>query len=506
MTTNRLAGHVVGTTAGAVRGRWEDGLAVFRGIPYADPPLGAHRFAAPRPPSAWDGVREADAFGPPAPQEPALPGAVPPAHASGDAWLTVNVWTPDPDPLARRPVMVWIHGGSYRSGHSGSPGHDGRHLARDGDVVVVSLNYRLGVEGFARIDGAPANRGLLDQVAALEWVRDNIAGFGGDPDRVTVFGESSGAGCVASLTAMPSAAGLFHRAVAQSMPGTFLSDELARDVARALAAEAGLSPTAASLATTDPRALPAAGQALSARMPRHAARWGRLAPTRVPYAPVVDGEVLPTTPWRALAAGAGRGPDLLVGHNRDEFRLFGALSGAGEVGPVKAARTLRLYAPRIDGPAAYRSAYPDATPADLFERVQNDWLFVVPALRLAEAALAGGGRAHVYELTLPAPADPALGSPHALDVPLLFGTFHADLGVLFFAGRDPSPAITELSTLMRRAWGSFAATGDPGWPAYDTERRTVRVLDTPPRVAGHPEETTMRLWRGTEIEPLPLLD
>jgi para-nitrobenzyl esterase len=181
----------VRTAAGVVRGRTEDGLAVFRGIPYAEPPIGAARFQAPRRVRGWDGVREAFIFGPPAPQDANMAGrgGGDLFKGTGDDWLTVNVWTPEPDPAARRPVMVWIHGGAYKHGFSGSPGYDARHLARDGDVVFVSLNYRLGVEGFARIDGVPANRALLDQVAALEWVRDNITAFGGDPDKVT--GESA---------------------------------------------------------------------------------------------------------------------------------------------------------------------------------------------------------------------------------------------------------------------------------------------------------------------------
>ena len=182
-----------------------------------------------------------------------------PRDAAGDDWLTVNVWSPEPVPGAGLPVMVWIQGGAYAFGMSGLPEYDGGRLARDGGVVVVTFNYRVGVEGFAQIEGAPANRGLLDQVAALEWVRDNIRAFGGDPDRVTVFGESAGAGSVAALMAMPRAAGLFRRAVAQSVPGTFFTPELAADIAAAFAAELGLRPTVADLSAVAPAELSAAG-------------------------------------------------------------------------------------------------------------------------------------------------------------------------------------------------------------------------------------------------------
>ncbi|MFK0116596.1 carboxylesterase/lipase family protein [Streptomyces sp. NPDC090994] len=502
---NGGSGLVVGTAGGAVRGRREDGLTVFRGIPFAAPPVGEARFAAPRPAEAWDGVREAYAFGPPPPQDLLVPGQAAAGSGDGD-WLTVNVWTPDADPAARRPVMVWIHGGAYKLGHGGSPGYDARRIAADGDLVVVTFNYRVGMEGFARIDGAPANRGLLDQVAALEWVRDNIEGFGGDPDQVTVFGESAGAGSIAALLAMPRAGGLFRRAIAQSVPGTFFSDELARDIGAALAAEAGLRPTAADLATVDPDRLVRAGQTLAAKMPGYTGRWGQAAPTVTPYSPVVDGDVLPVLPWRALADGASRDVDLVVGHNRDEFRLFVAMGGQlGTIGEERAASALRMYAPGPGGEAAYRAAFPDAGAGELYEKVQTDWLFAVPTMRLAEAHLAGGGRAHAYELTWPAPGNGGgLGACHALDLPLLFGTFDADLGALLFAGAEPDEVALALSARFRASWTAFARTGDPGWPAYDTGRRLVQVLDTEPAVVPYPEETTRRLWEGHDISALPL--
>ncbi|MFC8219820.1 carboxylesterase/lipase family protein [Streptomyces sp. NPDC057362] len=497
---------VVRTSAGAVRGRTEDGLAVFRGIPFAQPPVGEARFAAPRRPRPWDGVRDAYAFGPPPPQDLGVAGTVgPPDVPEGDDWLTVNVWTPAADPAAHRPVMVWIYGGAYKMGHSGNPAYDARRIAADGDLVVVTLNYRVGMEGFAHIEGAPANRGLLDQVAALVWVQDNIAAFGGDPGRVTIFGESAGAGSVASLLAMPRAAGLFRRAVAQSVPGTFFSTELARDIGADLAAELGLRPTVADLSDIAPDQLVRAGQALAPKMPGNVARWGQAAPTITPYAPVVDGEILPVTPWQALRSGAARDIDLMVGHNRDENRLFTMMAGKlGKIDEDRASAALRLYAPH--GEAAYRAAFPGASAHDLYEHVQTDWLFAMPSLHLAEAHLAGGGRAHVYELTWPAPAfGGALGACHALDIPLLFGTFQADLALLQFGGAEPSEEALALSSRFRASWTAFARTGDPGWPAYDTQRRLVQVLDTEPTVAPYPEETSRRLWEGHEFTPLPLL-
>lgn len=287
----------VRAVAGALRGSREAGVAVFRGIPYAEPPVGALRFAAPRPAEGWSGVREAVSYGPPPPQAGVFGMDALAQDTAGDDWLTVNVWSPEPGPGAGLPVMVWIHGGAFVIGMSGLPEYDGGRLARDGGVVVVTFNYRVGIEGFAQIEGAPANRGL-DQVAALEWVRDNIRAFGGDPDRVTVFGQSAGAGSVAALLATDHAAGLFRRAVAQSAQSTFFSPELAADITAACAAELGLRPTVADLSGVAPHRLTAAGDAVSAKMDRWAHRWGLAAHRSIPFSPVVDGDVLAVTRGR----------------------------------------------------------------------------------------------------------------------------------------------------------------------------------------------------------------
>lgn len=501
------------TTAGLVQGRAEAGLAVFRGIPYAQPPVGPARFQAPLPVTPWDGVREAYEFGPPAPQDAFMGSGGGEAGHLGDDWLTVNVWTPAPDPAARRPVMVWIHGGAYKLGSSSSPGYDVQHIAREGDLVVVSLNYRLGIEGFAQIEGAPANRGLLDQIAALEWVRDNITAFGGDPDQVTVMGDSAGAGSIAALLVMPRARGLFRRAVAQSVPGTFFTPELARDVAAALAAEAGLRPTAGELAGTDPRTLPATGPAVEAKIGQYGRSWGPLAHALTLFSPVVDGDVLPVTPWEGLARGAGRDVDLIVGHNHDEWRTFLLMGGLfGKVTEEQAAEALRQFAPEAtegtegaDGERAYREAFPEASAEDLFELVQSDWLFRMPVLKLAEAQAAGGGTAYLYDLAWQSPGTGGLlRACHGLDGPLLFGTYDAHLGIPAI-GPDHTAEARVLTAQIRGAWTEFATKGDPGWPAYDPERRLTRIFDTTPSTAPYPLETSRRLWQDHRFEALPLL-
>jgi len=497
------------TAAGVLRGRaGQGGTAVFRGVPYAAPPVGPLRFAAPRPAPAWAGVRQATVFGTPPPQSAAFGmDVLAPADADDGDWLTLNVWTPDPGPGAGLPVMVWLFGGAYVIGMSGLPEYDGGRLAQRG-VVLVTLNYRLGIEGFGLVEGAPGNRGLLDQVAALGWVRDNIRPFGGDPDRVTVFGESAGAGSLAALLAMPRAAGLFRRAVAQSVPGPFLSSGLAADIAGELAAELGLRPTVDDLGTVAPGRLTAAADALGARMGRYAHRWGVLAHTAIPLAPVVDGDVLPRAPWEALAAGAARDIELVVGHTRDEYRLFMALDGTlgEEIAEDRVAETLRNFSPDGSGDEAYRKAAPGLGPAGLYELVRSDWLFRMPSLHLAEAQVAGGGSAHFYELAWEAPGmGGMLGACHGLDVPLVFGNFGGGLPALLL-GETPPAAAEELSALFRAAWTRFAAGEGPGWPAYDTGGRLVRLFDDArTTVTTYPEEASRALWRDHVFGALPLL-
>jgi para-nitrobenzyl esterase len=488
----------VSTSAGRVRGRVEHGNAVFRGIPFAQPPLGELRFQAPQPVTSWDGVRDAGEFGPPCPQA-SFPGdPVPPPDTTGE-WLTVNVWTPDPGARAL-PVLVWIHGGAYLFG-SGGPGYDGTPFASAG-TVFVSCNYRLGMEGFAQIPGAPANRGLLDAIAALRWVKDNIERFGGDPAHVTVFGESAGAGVIAALLAMNDASGLFNRAIAQSVPGTFFSPDLAGSVTDAVAAAAGLPVTYDALAGADPMRLVAAQMDVTARMAEFR-DWGGVRVTVTPFSPVVDGEVLTRAPWRALIAGAARDVELLTGHNKDEYRLFIAREGRlGRITDEEANVVLDYFAPAPDGPAGYRKAYPGADAGGLYEVAFSDWLFRMPTLHLAQAHAMSGGTTYLYELAAQAPAGP-FGACHALDVPLVFGAYGEGMGELL-TGPEPPPAFVALGDLMRREWVSFATCGSPGWAAYGTEHRTTRVYDLQPDVCSYPEEVSMRLWERHMFDALGL--
>ena len=499
-----LTEPVVRTASGLVRGvraAGQPGISVFRGIPFARPPVGDLRFAAPRPATPWDGTREAAVFGPAPPQSAysLTPAPAPAPGTDPDDWLTVNVFSPDPG-AAGLPVMVWIYGGAYRAGASSLPGYDGTPLARHG-VVLVTFNHRVGVEGYAYLPGVPANRALLDQVAALRWVRENIAAFGGDPARVTVFGESAGAGAIAALLVMPDAAGLFRRAIAQSVPGTFFSPALAADVTAAIAAQAGLPPTAEAFQAAGPLRLAAAADAV--RPGDHPGRWGPVALTPTPFSPVVDGEVLRGAPWQAVTQGAARGIDLITGHTRDEYRLFTEAYGIrGRVTAGQATAALQVLAPVRGGEAAYRAAYPDADPATLLELVHSDWLFRMPSLHLAQAHAAAGGRTFLYEVAYPAPVKD-LGACHGIDVPLVFGVYQG-LGRTLFGPEPPARAVA-VGNLMREQWTAFAARGDPGWPPYAPGRRTTRIFDDPPDVTSYPEQASLHIWDQHRFGVLDLI-
>ncbi|HEY6648793.1 MAG TPA: carboxylesterase family protein [Mycobacterium sp.] len=471
---------IVATRTGKVRGTLQDGVDAFRGIPYAQPPVGPLRFAAPVPHEPWDGVLDANEFGPPPPQ----PMRVSPS----DEWLTVNVWTPDVT-ASGLPVMVWLYGGRFTTGASDESDCDGARLAAPG-VVVVSLNYRVAGEGFMLIDGAVPNRGLLDQVAALKWVRDNIAGFGGDPNNVTVFGESAGAASLAMLMVMPAAAGLFHRGIAESVPNFLFGSDLAADVAATVAGTLGLSATAGDLAAVAPQRLADATAGLE-----YQDRWGYpLSVRRSQFGPVIDGEILPDSPFRALAAGVGREVELLIGHNRDEYR-FAVHENAGTVTAEQAERALTSLPPIPDGAQAYRTAYPDAGHTELYELVCSDFVYRMPTLHIAQAHAAGGGTTYLYEFCYDASP---IGAAHTTEIPLVFGTLDSPIGSALYG---PAPDAHAVSREMSAAWRAFAATGDPGWPAYEPVEQLTRVFDVSSTTERYPEQASQRIWADYPFDP-----
>jgi para-nitrobenzyl esterase len=505
------------TTHGAV-----SGLAVatpygqveaFLGIPYGAPPVGERRFAPPVSAAPWDGVRPATAFGPAAvqPRDGMFAGVVPglePTTPSAEDCLSLNVWRPagDGEP---RPVLVWIYGGAFQMGGTSAPTYDGARIAAEQNVVVVTLNYRVGVLGFLDLRsvggldaGAVANCGLRDQLLALQWVQENAAAFGGDPSRVTAFGESAGAGSLIHLLVSPQLDGRVRRAIPQSPGVDFTHDAaVAAGVTRLFLEQLGSSDV------EELRALPAE-RLLEAQIA--AAVPLMLEVGSMPFHPVVDGDVLDLTPSVAFDRGRAADIDLLIGATTDEMRLFpderadgldrdglvrwatgylGARTG-GEPDQAAAERVVDHYR------AAARA--PRTKGSDVWAALQTDGTMRLPAGRLADLHADAGGRTFFYQLAWQSRSERDQGAFHAMDLPFVFDTFEhgwVDYLGLDEGGRDVGRAI-------RSAWASFAATGDPSnavtgdWPAYDTSRRATLVLDDPVRVSDDPLAEIRELWDG----------
>jgi len=484
---------VVATRHGRVRGVERDGIWQFLGLRYAAPTGGANRFRPPQPLEPWSGVRDAGEYGPIAPQPVAAFGYVPndPTDQDEDC-CTLNVYTPACDG-GRRPVMAFLHGGAFTSGTGSSATYRGAALVRR-DVVLVTIDHRLGALGFLAHpclalpgEAGIGNWGLLDQVAALGWIREHVASFGGDPDRVTVFGESGGAMSVADLLGAPAARGLFSRAILQSGAALATSQAVAGAIAEELAGQLGIAEVSrAALEAVPVSELIAAQCAVSARIDRGIG---------MPFQPVVDGGFLPRHPAAAVAAGAASGIELLAGTNRDEFRLFSySLPELDQLTDESAERIVGAYlagsgvSPGRLEPAAVVESYrwarlergDEAAPRDLVEAVAADWIFRLPVLRLLDAQRARGGRAFCYLFDWESPfGGGALRSCHGLELPFVFGTLtHPVIGA--FAGR--SEEALHLSDCMVAAWTAFATTGDPScaevgpWPAYEAPRRATMVL------------------------------
>jgi para-nitrobenzyl esterase len=492
---------LVQTRQGTVRGRLCRGVREFLGIPFAAPPFAANRLAAPRPAVRWHGVRDALAFGPKSPQPP-----YPPAIAmmlqeltgSGEDCLTLNIWAPAPG-AADLPVMVWIPGGMFEfHGTGASPWYDGSRFARDG-VVCVTINYRVGAEGFLYLGDGIANLGLLDQIAALEWVRENIGAFGGDRGNVTIFGESAGAMSVATLLAVPRARGLFRRAIAQSGAAQNATRATnARRIGEMLAERLGVAATREAIAAEPVERLLVAQAALREDLvanpdPDH---WGHeVVTSMLPWQPVIDGEVLPAPPLECIASGAGADIDLMVGTNVDEHRLFlGSLGGLDAVPPEVLASAMAAWGLPVDAAsAAYRESRPGAGTGDLLAAVMTDGYWRMPAIRLADAHVSGPAGTFMYEFAWGSPQfDGMFGACHALEIPFVFDTLGQGTEPLWGSG---PPQV--LADQMHAAWIAFARNGDPGWPRYAQDRRATQRFGTPSEVVDDPRAMERALWSRT---------
>ncbi len=499
---------VARTTHGLVRGTTSGSVAVWRGVPYGAPVTGPGRFRAPRPPEPWEGERPCTTAGDVAPQTMGTMVPVAGGLTMGEDCLWLNVFAPgfprrDAEP---RPVMVWLHGGAYCLGTAAQEIYDGRRLAESGDVVVVTVNYRVGVLGFLDLsalgDGFVPNLGLHDQIAALEWVRANIAEFGGDPGNVTLFGESSGGGCVTALLTAPRARGLFHKAIAQSPPATtvFGQERAAKVAHRFLDLLELPAQRAAELTELPIQRLAQVAGTLFDEVP--VTEPGRLA-----AAPVVDGELLPGYPVERFASGESLRVPLVIGSNKDEaslFRLF--RSPIMPVTPDAVNAMLRDISATHPGLGPERlaeitAAYPDIATARGALAISTDAAFRMPARWVADGH-AQHSPTFVYRFDHATPMLRAarVGAGHATELPYVFGnfgTFDHD-PTFWLGGRRAAQAVS--GRIMRR-WAAFAEHGVPAaldgskhWPPYRRETRPTLLIDAIDRMVDDPDGHLHTAW------------
>ncbi|MDR6868596.1 para-nitrobenzyl esterase [Microbacterium resistens] len=482
---------IVRTVAGRVRGAASDDGLAFLGIPYAQDPVGDRRFAPPLPHPGWDGIRATETVRPAAPQTEDLGRremfGLPDYGIDEASCLTLNVWTPASDGR-RHPVLVWIHGGAFSWGSGGDPVYDGARLSSRRDVVVVTVNYRLGALGFLRLPQVPGSGalGLLDQVEALRWVRSNIAAFGGDPDAVTLFGQSAGAVSIAAHLAAPASRGLYQRAILQSGSGEMLLDAAAADERAAEFADilgVGLHDLDAL------RALPVADiLRAQAEFDRRLEERGQLAA----FLPVVDGTFLDEQPLAAIRAGSSADVPILLGSAREEGRLFTELIAGPEIDQEGVMAVLRgSYADPEEAAAGYADEERWTDPRSIVAAVLGDELFRAPTDRLALAAAARRSAVWRYEFAYRSGAEGKdLGACHSLELPFVFDLLDTPAGRRFAGERAPQ----EIAERMGAAWAAFAAGGDPGWPRYESEDRFTLVLDEEIAVVSDPLSERRALW------------
>lgn len=471
----------VTTPNGVLRGIQRPGSAAFLGIPFAEAPVGERRFQAPVATGAWTGIREALHYGA-TPQREALAEItlIPEPSVAGESTLNLNVFTPAPgDDGAALPVLVWIHGGGFVAGSPASPWYDGEAFNRDG-VVTVSVSYRLGFDGFGWIEDAPHNRGVLDWVMALEWVRDNITSFGGDPARVTIAGQSAGGGAVLTLMAVPRAAGLFGGAISISGAASDVLPTGAEATGRALAALGGVSATVAGFSSLPESRILELQNSVSAVGKSDAsdplAGVIGLVDTGLNLGPVVDGTVVTHTVADTFRGGIARDKALMLGATDNEFNMMlgGQEDALGSIEPSAALADFRLSAASA---AAYVAAHSQSSTAELLGQFVTDSVFRSKALDYARIRDLAGSPAFLYRFSW---NSVSMGSScHCLDVPFFFDCLGRD-GVEYLAGPNPPQS---LAADIHSAAVRFISTGEPGFAAYTDSTRTVKVWDVPSSLA-----------------------
>jgi len=509
---------VADTASGKIRGIRSGGLQVFKGIPYGASTAGANRFMPPLKPEPWTGVREALAYAGRSPQagagaqRPELAGiwGVRDSLPVSEDCLTLNVWSPSLD-NARRPVMVWLHGGAFSYGSANSAWYDGARLARRNDVVVVSVNHRLNIFGHLDLSAtgderfAPSgNVGILDLVAALEWVREHAARFGGDPGNVTIFGQSGGGGKVSALLAMPAARGLFHKAIIQSGAGVrFAEPERTTRLADAVLKQLDFGPRPGRAQLDALQALPIA-RLLETIAPAQKTlpRPRYVLLDRYNFGPVIDGTVLPAQAFDPVPSALQDDIPVMMGGTSAESAIFLAPDDAVWNRTLSEdelhKRTAAVAGEATDDLLAYyKRRDPAASAADRLITEQTAANFQVRSTLLAERKAARGKAAvWMYRFDWETPAfGGRLKSPHSMDVPFVFDT----LGAISEAHRKPGAQ--DLADKISATWAAFARIGDPAnksipaWPAYTADKRATMIFNDECRIVGDPDGEVRPLWR-----------
>ncbi|RDI53304.1 carboxylesterase/lipase family protein [Nocardia mexicana] len=476
---------VVRTAHGPVRGQRRETGVAFLGIPFARPPAGELRFAAPAPPAPWTDTLDCTRYGPTAQRKQlSTVTTIPEPSIPGDAVLNLNVFTPDPSPDAKLPVLVWIHGGGFVAGSPASPWYDGAAFNRDG-VVLVSVGYRLGIEGFLQIDGAPDNRAVLDWIAALRWVRDNIASFGGDPEKVTVAGQSAGGGAVWALMAAPAARDLFRAGICVSGAVTQPNDRAtAAAAAESFTRITGVPATAAALRDMSGDQLQQLQDKLSPPGP------GGANPATLQLAPFADGTLIPEPTPALLASGATADIPLLIGFTRHEFNMAAAAQHISDAEAPAALAAMGVDSATLD---AYRVAYPGVGASELLGQIMSDMIIRGPSYRVAEDHARRGRPTWLYEFTWTSTAPDYRGTAaHCLDLPFAFDLLHAQ-GVTAAEGDAPPQPLADA---MHAAWVSFVRDGDPGrgWPRYTPDTRETMIWAAQSHTAADPFAAQRAVW------------
>ncbi|WP_231943322.1 carboxylesterase/lipase family protein [Hydrogenophaga crassostreae] len=489
MKNTDSASPIATVAQGQLRGARAGSVASFKRVPYAANPFtAANRFQAPKPAAAWSGERDASAYGPMPPQPSRAPGGGMAGEADD---LTLNIWAPTNAKNA--PVMVWFPGGAFYRVDAAEGWYDGSGFAAQG-IVVITVNYRVGIDGFMAIDGAPSNRGLLDQVAALQWIQRNIAAFGGNPKDVTIAGQSAGAQSVMLLMGMPMAQGLFQKAIAQSPPQNNFSTAEAARVAKATGEMLGVAPMAQAMAAVSLPDMITGTEKMIGDL-RDRAKWGPIG-GQPPFLPVVDGTVLTETPYAALQKNAGKLP-LLIGCTDEEARLYLVPGGTIDKIPPPAfdgaVRGNRLPANAAE---VYAKVRDKASPGDMLAALESDGTFRIPTLRYAEQRVAAGAPVWFYNFAWSSPGfGGRLGAGHVVDVPFAFNTLATKQAAPFLGGPGHQP----LADAMHGRWTRFIKTGDAGWPRYETATRPTMRFDTTSAVVNDPLAERRQLWSGAKF-------